>query len=199
MLTQKIINESVETDNVLRSEIDSDEQLIWSGKPQQGILFRSSDIFMIPFSLLWGGFAIFWEVMAITSTRKTPNSVDNVFSLFGIPFVLVGLYMIFGRFIVEAIQRNKTYYGITNQRVIIVSDLIGKRVKSLNLRTLSDVSLIEKSNGKGNITFGQDSIWSTWFNMGAMPGIGVPQTPRFEMIDNAKDVYNKLREEIKKS
>ena len=45
------------------------------------------------------------------------------FRMWGIPFVAVGLYMVFGRFFADAKQRSKTYYGVTSERVIIVSGL----------------------------------------------------------------------------
>ena len=78
-----------ETTQKLENELSSDESLLWSGRPKQGIVLRASDTFMIPFSLLWGGFAFFWEYSAYKS------GAPPFFLLFGGAFVLVGIYIIF--------------------------------------------------------------------------------------------------------
>lgn len=182
-----------ETQSIIQRELDPDESLIWSGTPKQGAIFRGSDIFMIPFSLMWGGFAIFWEFMALKIPNEKAGVVSILFPLFGIPFVIIGLYIIFGRFIYDSKKRAKTFYGLTNQRVIIVSGLFSKSVKSLNLSSLSDVSLVEKNDMSGTITFGQDNPMATFFWGSSFPGMGGSHVPKFEFIDNAKDVYNKIR------
>ncbi len=102
-----------EAENELRSNLSSDEKLIWTGKPKTGIIFRSVDAYLIPFSLLWGALALFWETSAITSGAPLPAV------LLGIPFVLVGLYIAIGRFFVDAKRRANTIYGITQDRIII--------------------------------------------------------------------------------
>src|SRR6266436_215662 len=109
-------------------QLSSGEKLLWSGQPRAGIRLRGSDAFAIPFSILWCGFAIFWEPMVV---RK---GAPVFMMLWGIPFVLAGLYIVFGRFIVDAMSRAKTFYGVTNERVIIISGLFSRQVKSLNLR-----------------------------------------------------------------
>ncbi len=182
-------------DSQIRSELSKDETLIWVGQPKQGILFRSSDVFLIPFSLFWGGFAIFWEVGVISiphAGNKAPIPVGIIFPLFGIPFVIIGLYLIFGRFIADAKRRTGTYYGLTDQRIIIVSGIFSRKVKSMNLRTLTDISLDEKTNGTGTITFGPTNPMAQWNRGFAWPGM-TEMTPSFEVIQNAKEVYEKIR------
>ena len=77
--------------------------------------------------------------------------------LWGIPFILIGAHMLVGRFFVDKWQRARTTYGLTSQRVIIVSELFRRSIKSLNLRTLADVSLTERPDGSGTITFGSEA------------------------------------------
>ena len=181
----------------IKPELDDGEKLLWAGQPKQGTVFRGSDVFMIPFSLVWGGFAIFWEVMVLTIPKENAGAVGIVFPLFGIPFVVVGLYMIFGRFVYDSKKREKTYYGLTDQRAIIVSGIFGKNVKSLNLKSLSDVSLSEKPDRSGTITFGQENQMLAFFGGGSFPGMGGTTVPKFEFIQNAKKVYNQIREQQK--
>ena len=50
-------------------QFDIDGSVLWKGKPKQGIVFRGSDIFMIPFSVLWAGFAVLL-IGAISSLLK---------------------------------------------------------------------------------------------------------------------------------
>jgi hypothetical protein len=44
----------------IQPELLSGESLLWSGQPLRRVIFHQRDLFTIPFSLLWGGFAIFW-------------------------------------------------------------------------------------------------------------------------------------------
>jgi hypothetical protein len=170
-----------------QSELEAGEHILWCGQPKQGLLLRPSDAFLIPFSLFWAGFAIFWEVMAFT------GEAPFFFMLWGIPFVLVGLYFLAGRFFVDARQREKTYYALTNERVIILSGLFGRSVRSLSLKTLSEVNLSAKDNGRGTITFGPSQPVGGWYAGAGWPGMGKYAPPAFEMIEDARQVYTLLR------
>jgi hypothetical protein len=180
--------------SIIERELSPGERLVWSGQPRGGFRLRAADAFLIPFSVAWCGFAVFWEVMALKIAGKGGDPIAAVFPLFGVPFVIVGLYLVFGRFVVDARVRERTFYGITNERIIIVSGLFGRRTKSLNLRTLSDISLTERPDGSGTITFGPSHPLGHWFASGAWPGAGQYTAPGFHMIDRAKEIYDVIRQ-----
>jgi hypothetical protein len=180
-------------DSILTQQLDTGERLLWSGQPRGGIRLRGQDVFLIPFSLMWGGFAIFWEFMAVTMTSKAPGPFGIVFPLFGLPFVCVGLYLIFGRFFIDARSRARTFYGVTNERIIIVSGLFSQLTKSLQLRTLTDVSFSQRSDGSGTITFGSTNYMNSFFPAGSWPGTRRYAPPSFDLIEGAKEVYDIIR------
>lgn len=136
------------TDNYdfARPYINSGEFILWRGKPEKGHIFTSQDIFLIPFSIFWCGFAIFWEFSAIT------GGAPFFFCLFGVPFVAVGLYLVFGRFIWTAYIRKRTAYVITTKKII---RLIGKKVDMLDGKTMPSVHVTANRDGSGTIRFGQ--------------------------------------------
>ena len=170
---------SVDAGAIIHRELGMHERMLWAGRPQSGIVLRGADAYLIPFSLLWGGFAFFWEFSVLRS------GAPFFFRLWGIPFVLMGCYLIFGRFLVDRRQREKTVYGVTNERAIIVSGLFTRTVKSLNLRTLTDVSLEERGNGSGTITFGQANPYAWWLSgAGWWPGMAAAP-PAFVLIPRA--------------
>ncbi|HVP07701.1 MAG TPA: hypothetical protein VMS71_07660, partial [Candidatus Acidoferrum sp.] len=65
---------------LIQPQLSHGERIIWAGQPRQGIFLQPQDIFMIPFSFAWGGFAIFWMVAAWKGGAPLP------FVMFGLPF-----------------------------------------------------------------------------------------------------------------
>jgi hypothetical protein len=171
-------------DHVLKSHLTESEKLIWTGRPRRGVSFRNTDIYLIPFSLLWCGFAIFWELNALRTEAPL------FFKIWGIPFILVGIYITIGRFLFDAQKRANTIYGITNDRIIIRSGIFSKEIKSLNIRSLTDITIKEKSDNSGTITLASASYWNPI--MQGMDWPGVKQPPALEMIENVKHVYDKI-------
>ncbi len=162
--------------------------MLWFAQPRQGLLLRPVDAFLIPFSLLWGGFAIFWEVSVVAVGAPV------FFLLFGALFVVVGCYLIVGRFFFDARQRYTTFYAVTDERAIIVSGLLSRTVRSMDLRTLGEMALSERRDGSGTIVFGNASPFD-WMlgGIAGWPGSGGRLASRFELIPDVRSVYETIR------
>lgn len=168
-------------------ELNAGERLLWTGRPRGGIRLQAADLFLIPFSLLWCGFAVFWEY------RVVSQGAPFFFILWGIPFVCIGLFFVFGRFIADAKHREKTWYALTSERAIISSGLFSRSVRSLFLRTLGEISFAEKADFSGTITFGSTGMFPAWMAGASWPGAGRYAPPAFQMIDNARSVFEMIR------
>jgi hypothetical protein len=175
---------SIDSSHIIQKELLSGERLLWSGRPRQGIAFHSRDVFMIPFSIFWCGFAIFWTFKA-TSIGAPP-----FFLIFGLGFVCVGLYFVFGRFIQDYIIRRKTVYGLTDARILIITGL-GKLL-TLDLKQLNEISLSENKDKTGTITFGSLQSDNALAFIPDWSGKMSRGIPKFEMIENVRQVYDML-------
>jgi len=76
----------VNTYLALQPHVRSDEQPLWHGAPDPRVWFAPADTFLIPFSILWCGFAIFWEAGVVAGGGPV------FFSVVGIPFIAIGIY-----------------------------------------------------------------------------------------------------------
>jgi hypothetical protein len=134
------------------------EQLLWSGRPDPDIRFTSADVFLVPFSILWGGFALFWETTVIAS------GAPPFFVLWGVPFVVLGLYFMFGRFVYKRRNKLRTAYGLTTDRALV----------AVGTTTLHETPVehtpksIRRSPGHVSITFGNPGTFGvgTYANTG---------------------------------
>src|SRR5438309_11166302 len=118
------------------------ERVMWTGQPKQGLALSGRDTFLIPFSLMWGGFAIFWNAMVWLAPFDTAGGDDPgwFFKLWGLPFLVIGLYLIIGRFFHDARIRKKLFYAVTDQRILILRK---SKITSLDIQRLPRLELTE--------------------------------------------------------
>src|ERR1051326_6791013 len=167
------------------------ERLLWTGQPPRGFLLRPEDALLVPFSLMFCGFAIFWEANVVHG-KPGRHGPSEFMVLWGIPFVVIGLYLVFGRFIADVVQRRKMAYGLTTQRVIIAGGILGRKVQSHRLDGLTEIGLVEHAQGTGTIDLApQLSRLSNRFSRGQNPWQGASYT-RLERINNAREVYERI-------
>lgn len=164
------------------------ERVVWRGRPHSGLIFRPIEIFLIPFSLLWGGFAVFWNVSAWTMDG------DPTFKLFGLPFLIAGLYITVGRFLLDISLRNRIAYFVTNKRILIEKQSVGSRTKSLDITRLPALEFDERSDGSGTIRFGDSGGWFGGNNFGIWQPAFDP-TPQFIRISNVRSVYELIQKQ----
>lgn len=176
----------------LQPELQPDEELLWTGRPDHNRLFSLIDIYLVPFSLLWGGFAFFWEGAVLWSAIQTGNAAIAFPLVFGLFFVAVGSYLIFGRFLVKRYMKRHTYYGITSRRVILLSTAFRRTVRSVSIKRLPGLELSTGRGRRGTVTFGH---WSGLAGMYANTGLDWmawswgSRPLAFYDLDDARSVY----------
>lgn len=159
----------------VQSELLPGESVIWAGKPELGIVFHKEDGLLIPFSLLWGGFAIFWEASVIGLGH---TKAWSFFSLWGIAFVLIGQYFIWGRFVYMAWLKKRTNYAVTNRRILVAQDGWKRQVASTYIDSLPTLTKDSGARGIGTLHFAEaQPVWSKRRGWGAWNGLSVGGTP----------------------
>lgn len=125
----------------IQPKLISGETLQWAGMPNTSVVLHSEDWTLIPFSILWGGFAIFWEagVLGYWGESAKKHSAPSFFAIWGVPFVIAGQYFIWGRFLTEAWLKRRTYYAVTNRRVLIVQEGWRRKIRSCYLEAIPEI------------------------------------------------------------
>lgn len=131
------------------------ERVLWSGRPKSGLRMEGRDFVNLPFGIVFTGFALFWTTMAFSLTRSanTPTPFRIFFPLFGVPFMLAGLWVMFGSIIARSIHSKKTAYAITERRIITVIEGGNRTVTSIDLERILSTTLTEGKDGIGSISY----------------------------------------------
>jgi len=179
---------TISTPAEITSNLAPGERILWKGVPKQGYILRKRDALMIPFTLLWGGSVVFWEGGVIKS------GVPWYLTFWGVPFLLVGFYLVFGRFWVDRGVRARTVYAVTDQRVLFLSGFANRTLTSLELSNLPPTNLSVAGDGSGTITFGTFStLGASALGSPGWPGGQLLQAPAFEGIADAAKVLAIIR------
>jgi hypothetical protein len=171
----------------ITAALDRGERIIWSGGPRQGLMLRGIDAFAIPFAVVWTSIPLFGVWTVLRGPQANPVAL-----LPALLFVVIGFYLLVGRFFVDAAQRRRTFYALTNERILIVSGLLSRDVRSLALRTLDQVDVSARTSGQGTISFGRSMFGS--FALPGWPGMKGYQPPMFEMIPDVAAVAKRIRD-----
>ena len=98
----------------VRKYVREDEELLWLGVPDASVWVSAEDARLIPFSIIFCGFGLFWVYSAVTSGAPV------MFCLLGSSFVAFGFYAVVGHFWYKWYHKRHTAYAITTRRAMIV-------------------------------------------------------------------------------
>jgi len=177
----------------LQGELLSGERILWVGQPDPSILLSRADIFLVPFSVMWGGFALLFAGIIVAGLVAKGGSGGLVFPLlWAIPFLVVGQYMIWGRFVYKHWRKRRTFYAVTNQRVLVVSGAGNGRLQGAFISQIPVINRTLRKNGTGTVEFGSVPYQTAMYANTGMDFFGWPgnQVPVFYDIRDAQRTYN---------
>ncbi|MEA3041148.1 MAG: hypothetical protein QOC65_637 [Sphingomonadales bacterium] len=178
----------------LRQWLLPGERLLWAGLPKQGLLLRSSDLYLVPFSLFFVGFALLWN-QGVWEWGDTPF----LFAVAGVALLLGAAYVSLGRFLVDAVVRAKLLYAVTDRRIVILRRPPWSRFRALDLSYLPVLELQQSGRGRGTINFDvapDPQWWSHAHQPEWTPALS--KVARFLEIEGAAAVYDLISRECER-
>ena len=136
---QRPYDEYNSTESCFSGMLLSGEHILWTGKTAKGAGLRAKggNALTAIFPLFWLGFACFWTLSA--------SLMGGVFGLFGVPFILVGVYMLKRTFVI-----GEQKYAITDRRVLKYAD---KKFSAEMLDNITDITVYDAGNNIGYVRY----------------------------------------------
>jgi len=173
---------TLEAQQALLRDLRVSERLLWSGIPVQGLRFQDGDALMIPFTLFWCAAFVLPDYLPGWHKGFASDGFDLV------AFVAIVPYLLVGRYLYDRYRRARTYYGVTDRRVVIIEQRWGGReTTDMSLTGLWELSLKERADKSGTITFGPPNpVFSA-------RGGAKKRSPTFQ-IEDVRRVYDLIRD-----
>ncbi len=169
---------ALDIDSVARMRLDAElghgERVLWMAKPRPRRQLRSFGIYL--FAIPWTAFSVFWIGMAGFG-HGTPDVASIFFTLFGLPFLLIGIGMLAAPFVAVATAR-RTVYALTDRRVLRIG--WGRRTvtKSVLLSQVGPITRTSGADGYGDLKIethtssdGDGGRTTETFNLDGVPDV----------------------------
>jgi hypothetical protein len=130
------------------------ERIKWTGMPDARRVFLIAGAIWL-FAVPWTAFSLFWESITLSpffaaKAPKMPDGLAIVFSLIGLPFVLVGFGMMAAPFYMLRRAR-RTLHVITDRRLATVTIGNTLEVESFRGHDISLIHRLQNSDGSGTL------------------------------------------------
>ncbi len=184
----------LDLDASLRRELVTGERILWSAQPRAYRLKGGFGVWL--FAVPWTLFALFWESMSLLpwmAETKTPSAITWSFGIimpiFGLPFIFVGLWMLWQP-IGAMRQAGRTLYALTTRRVIRLVEGRKRELHSVLIEQIGPISRKEARDGTGHLHIQTHSHLDSDGDRTTekFSVLGVPDVARLErlILDNRK-------------
>jgi len=162
-------------DRFIRTQLAPNEELLWGGLPRQGFYLQPFDLVSLILCVPLFGVGLYF---------------------LGPPVLLVALPLGLRVLYLQQL-RERGYYAVTNQRIIIVRNWGERKMIAFKVQDIGDIELINESNGGGTISFAGGTSLTGWYDPGAAPLLGrftrSRYRYRFELDHGADKVYEIIK------
>ena len=148
-------------EQMLSAELAPGEQLVWHQRPAQWARVRGAWVGRI-FGVFWLAFSIFWTVGAAGSVVGI-GLFGLIFPLFGLPFIAIGIWMVFFQAGSQKKRPRNTIYAVTDQRVLEVCFYGRRRTRSLPLSAVRGMDKRMEADGTGELRFATAADQYAWY------------------------------------
>lgn len=175
---------------IVRPHVPEGEELIWAGFPRRGLVLRTSDLWLVPISVVATALPAYGAYEILSEPASLASKIT--FGLAALTIAVVGLYLVVGRFFADHIYRSCLTYGVTKRNVIIVCELFGSRATIISIPSIRGLRIEENRPGRGTIHLAEGSAqltangWDIWH-----PVLGRP--PQLFEIEDPRKVIGFIR------
>lgn len=160
-------------------------RVLWTGTPGGSLVrLRAQDLVFVPFSLGWAALIVI-SLFTVAEEGAWGTATGGAVLL----MTLSALYLLAGRFAVDAFVRRHTAYTLTAE-TIEIAGAFGNKTTTLRLDRIRQIALRERRNGFGTIIFGRWSWWVDEVPVGMRAG---SSAPRLEEISDVRRVYELIQ------
>ncbi len=155
-----------------------DERILWEGQPEPDVQLPRKSWLERIHGLFFLGFSIIWMIGA--------SDGSGFFALFGLPFLAIGLYFVFGEQLFKKRALQRTVYAVSTKNCFIATSNQGRKLKTYPITRSMTVELID--NEPPSVIFADEDSNFTVNNRRQRQQVG------FIGIADGRKVFRLIRE-----
>lgn len=173
--------------DIFKKHLLKEETILWSGRPNVSGLFSRKDTILGICFIIGSLIPILNRIIFARVFKIEENIRDDqgwiIGVLMGILFAALGFYQIIGKPIRRKYKKEKTFYAITNKRLLILEVGTNEKVISKYISKINTVDIFTSSYGTGTIKFGENSPDGEFSDINDAQNV-------YELINNLRSKLN---------